>query len=161
MTVHKTIFRIQGNENAIRNYFPKTGIESVVKPYQPENNLFDVMFRTSDTNPCLSERLLMEDINREVERMKFIYGGKLPNKLKDGSDRLRDSMFKKDLKDGNKTFMHHKSFEDENKLPEEFLSKANVEWGNPNHVPASDNERTINEKYIKAKKKYLQFIDSG
>ena len=133
-------------------------METVVKPYQPENNLWDVMFRTSDMNPCLSERLLMQDIDTEVERMKYLYSGK----MKEGSDRMRDSQFKKDLKD-DKTFIRFRAFEDNKELDslDKFKSKGEVIYGNPNLVTGDESLDKTNEEYIKAKKKYISLIDTG
>lgn len=168
MTIHKVIFRVSGNEDLIRGYSPRLGIESVVKPYQAENNLFDVMFRASDMNPCLSERLLMDDINTEVERMKFLFGRK-GEKLKDGGDRMRDGPFKKQLfpkspplKD-DKTYIRFRTFEDDKELEslDEFKSKAEVIYGDENQVSGDKSIREINEAYCKAKKKYLSLIDRG
>ena len=149
---------MQGPENIIRNYSVPLGMETVVKPYQQENNIFDIMFRTSDMNPCLSERLLMEDINTEVERMKYLYSGK----VKEGSDRLRDSRFKKELKD-EKTYMRFRDFEDSKQLEslDKFKSKAEIVHGDPNAVTGDKPIDEINEHYIKAKKKYISLIDTG
>jgi hypothetical protein len=154
MTIFKDIIRVRGPENQIRNYAPKVGIESVVKPYQIENGIFDVMFRTSDMNPCLSERLLMEDINREVERLQFLF--------ETDSDRKRDSQFKKDLKD-DKTSIRFRTFEDNKELEslDKFKSKSECIYGNENQVSPDPSLRAINEQYIKEKKKYLSLIDIG
>ena len=151
MTLYKDIVRVKSPYADLAHYFPKLGIEMVIKPYQAENDVWDVMFRTSDMNPCLSERLLMDDINREVDRMKFIY-----------SDRLRDSSFKKDLKD-EKTFIRFRDFEDSKQLNslDKFKSKAEVIYGDENQVSPDDSLREINEQYCKAKKKYLSLVDSG
>lgn len=158
MTLYKDIIRVQGPENVIRNYMPRLGMETVIKPYQPENNLFDVMLRTSDMNPCLSERLLMEDINTEVERLQYLFSGK----VKHGSDRTRDSQFRKDLKD-DKTSIRFRDFEDSKQLEslDKFKSKAEIVHGDPNAVTGDKSLDEINEQYIKAKKEYISLIDTG
>ena len=132
----------------------------VIRPYQPENDIHDVLLRTSDMNPCLSERLLMEDIDKEVERLKFIY-----------SDTIKDSPFIKSkdsnerappLKDG-KTFIRFRDFEDSKQLEslDKFKSKAEVIYGNENQITGDKSLDDINEQYIKHKKKYLSLIESG
>ncbi|HTH21878.1 MAG TPA: hypothetical protein VL854_06640 [Nitrososphaeraceae archaeon] len=151
MTLYKDVVRVKSPYENLRGYFPKRGIEMVIKPYQPENDLYDVMFRTSDMNPCLSERLLMKDIDKEVERLRFIY-----------SDRTRDSLFRKDLPN-DKTFIRFRDFEDSKQLEslDKFKSKAEVIYGDENRVTGDKDLDKINEEYIKHKKKYLSFIDKG
>lgn len=152
MTIYKDIVRIEDKDDLIHKYFPKKGIEMVIKPYQEENKIWDVMFRCSDMNPCESERLLMEDINRETERLKFIYSDSV----------IKNSQFREHLKD-QKTFMRFRCFEDSKDLDtlDKFKSKAEIVYGDENQVSPDPSLRTINEDYIKAKKKYLSFIDSG
>jgi len=154
MTIFKKAVRIQTDRDNLTNWSMKPGLEMIVHPYKPDEvkDTFDVMFRTSDMNPCLSERLLMQDIDNEVERLKLLYGGTSK------SERMRDSDFH-----NYETAMDFQDFSDSKQLEslDKFKSKSITQWGDPNKVHESNNDREINEYYIKAKKEYLLMIDRG
>jgi hypothetical protein len=154
MTVFKKVVRVQTPRENLLNWSMKPGLEMVVHPYKPEEveDTFDVMFRTSDLNPCLSERLLMDDIDNEVERLKLLYGGKSKE------ERLRDSDFH-----NYETYMDFQDFADSAQLKDldKFKSKSITQWGDKNKVAESPNDTALNEAYIKAKKEYLLMIDRG
>src|SRR5215510_811786 len=92
------------------------------------------------------------DTTETVERLKLLYGGTSK------SERMRDSDFH-----NYETAMDFQDFSDSKQLEslDKFKSKSITQWGDPNKVHESNNDREINEYYIKAKKEYLLMIDRG
>ena len=79
MTVSIKDIRIKITQDQIDNLVTKRGIDSVFKPYDIENNIYDARFMTSDKSSVPSERLTIDDINKELEKLNVV------------TDRLRDS----------------------------------------------------------------------
>ena len=79
MTVAVKDIRVRISPKMIDSYVSKKGIDTVFKPYDISQNIYDVRFQTSDKSSVVSERCFAEDIDREIERFKII------------GDRIRDS----------------------------------------------------------------------
>jgi len=79
LTVSIKDIRLKISQDQIDAYVPKRGIDAVFKPYDIKNNIFDARFLTSDKSSVPEERLTIDDINKELEKLNVV------------TDRLRDS----------------------------------------------------------------------
>jgi hypothetical protein len=79
MTVTVKDIRVRISPDMIDSYVSKKGIDTVFKPYDLSQNIYDVRFQTSDKSSVPLERCFKEDVEKEIEKFKVI------------GDRIRDS----------------------------------------------------------------------
>ena len=79
MTVSVKDIRVRITPENIHKYVSPPGIDSIFKPVEPENFIYDVRLQTSDLSPVPSERRTMEDLEKECEKFEIL------------TERLRDS----------------------------------------------------------------------
>ena len=71
MTVSIKDIRLKISEEQIDALVARRGIDSVFKPFDKENNIYDARFFTSNKSSVPAERLTIDDINKELDRLKL------------------------------------------------------------------------------------------
>lgn len=132
MPFYKALIRVKSNEINLRKYTAPKGIDWIVKPYDVDNGLYDILFQTSDKNPEPSERHTQEDLDREVEKFRV-------------AGTVRDTPFKTKTF-GNKAGFTFSTMEDDKNLDsiDDVRSKAKVY-----------------EEYNDKKRKFIEYLERG